>query len=260
MHLGVLIHDRDTKFSGPFEEVFSAEGTRVILTPVGAPYAKTYAERWVRTVRVECLDWVLVWSRRYLVRVLREYTNTTTVRGHTEAWTCGHLGLLRSASNSRNRNPSIRRRDRLGGLLHEYYLEVLQCDGRLLETYGLRTAPDQPPPRQLSGWLADNTRPASRSLVGGELLAKAFRLSGPHGDPDAVRGPKVFYHSAEAAYPQHWGVSPRNARLMPLSDPQHVRNPLELLGRDIGITLQTMKVEHCIRFRGIKVTRPVARH
>src|SRR6266516_4100074 len=70
-----LIHDRDAKFSGPFEEVFRTEGTEVILTPIRAPKANAYAERWVETVRAECLDHVLVLGRRHLERVLRSYAN-----------------------------------------------------------------------------------------------------------------------------------------------------------------------------------------
>jgi putative transposase len=52
-----LIHDRDTKFTGPFDEVFRPDGTRVILTPIRAPNANAFCERWVGTVRAECLDW-----------------------------------------------------------------------------------------------------------------------------------------------------------------------------------------------------------
>ncbi len=70
-----LIHDRDAKYSDPFDEVFRTEGTRVIRTPVRAPRANTYAERWVRTCRAECLDWMLVWGRRHLDRVLRAYAS-----------------------------------------------------------------------------------------------------------------------------------------------------------------------------------------
>ena len=58
-----LVHDRDTKFSGPFDELVRCEGVRVIKTPVRAPRANAVAERWVRTVRNECLDHLLVFGR-----------------------------------------------------------------------------------------------------------------------------------------------------------------------------------------------------
>jgi putative transposase len=67
-----LIHDRDTKFSGPFDEVLRGEGVRVIKTPVRAPRANAVAERWVRSVRNECLDHVLVFGRRHLGQILRD--------------------------------------------------------------------------------------------------------------------------------------------------------------------------------------------
>jgi hypothetical protein len=68
-----LIRDRDSKFTGPFDEVFRTEGTGIIRTPVRSPQANAFAERWVRTVRSECLDWLLIVGRRHLEGLLRVY-------------------------------------------------------------------------------------------------------------------------------------------------------------------------------------------
>lgn len=68
-----MIRDCDTKFSGPFDEVICSEGVRIAKTPIRAPRANANPERWVRTVRTECLDWMLVLGRRHLERVLRPY-------------------------------------------------------------------------------------------------------------------------------------------------------------------------------------------
>jgi len=68
-----LIHDRDSKFSRAFDDVFKSEGVEIIRTPFRAPNANAFAERWVGTIRRDCLDWLLITSRSQLERVLRVY-------------------------------------------------------------------------------------------------------------------------------------------------------------------------------------------
>jgi putative transposase len=113
-----LIHDRDSKFTACFDEVFRSEGIRVIHTPVRAPQANAYAERFVRTVRTECLDWLLIVGRRHLERVLRIY-----IRHYNRERP--HRGLALQPPQAPQLKPppggDVQRRDRLGGLVHEYY-------------------------------------------------------------------------------------------------------------------------------------------
>ena len=68
-----LVRDRDTKFSASFDDVFASIGAKTILTPSAPPNANAFAERWVRTVRQDCLDHLLVVSGHHLERVLAEY-------------------------------------------------------------------------------------------------------------------------------------------------------------------------------------------
>ncbi len=117
-----VIRDRDAKFSGPFDEVFASEGVNIIKTPIRAPRANAFAERWVRTVRTECLDWMLVLGRRHLERVLRIYAAHYNGRRP-------HRGLeLKTPDPQPDPAPwpadgaRVRKRDVLGGLIHEYDL------------------------------------------------------------------------------------------------------------------------------------------
>jgi putative transposase len=79
----LLIHDHDTKFSRAFDEVFRSEKIEVIRTPVQAPNANAFAERWVRTVRSDCLDRILILGRRHLEESYACTATTTTSTGRT---------------------------------------------------------------------------------------------------------------------------------------------------------------------------------
>jgi putative transposase len=94
-----LLRDRDAKFSRAFDDVVRDEGAEVLVTPVRAPRANAYAERWVRTVRAECLDCLLIVGR-----------------GHLEA-PDPPAGLTVVGEE---RQDQVHRHDKLGGLLHEY--------------------------------------------------------------------------------------------------------------------------------------------
>jgi putative transposase len=113
-----LIHDRDSKFIAAFDEVFRSEGIRVIRTPIRAPQANAYAERFIRTVRDECLDWVLILGRCHLEHVLSTYmTHYNRERPHRA------LALVPPGTISSRDSPAaaaIERHDLLGGLIHEY--------------------------------------------------------------------------------------------------------------------------------------------
>jgi putative transposase len=115
---GFLIHDRDTKFSHAFDEIFRTEGISVIRTPVEAPNANAYAERWVRTLRADCLDRILIFGRRHLEHVLRVYRrHYNEHRPHRALDLLPPSGRDPTQLNSPDR---LERRDLLGGLIHEY--------------------------------------------------------------------------------------------------------------------------------------------
>jgi len=115
-----LVRDRDSKYSRDFDEVFRSDGIRVIRTPVRAPRANAHAERWVQTLRRECLDWILILGRRHLERVVRSYIkHYDSHRPHRALGQRPPDGKPPPLTDHQ-RLAHIQRRDRLGGLLHEY--------------------------------------------------------------------------------------------------------------------------------------------
>ena len=114
-----LIRDRDTKFTAAFDTVFAAISVRIIKPPVRAPPANAIAERWIASARRECLDRMLVIGERHLRLVLSEYADH--YNSHRP-----HRTLLQNPPAGRTHRPAeatgmrIVRRDRLGGLIHEY--------------------------------------------------------------------------------------------------------------------------------------------
>ena len=116
-----LLHDRDAKFSRSFDDVFRSEGGQVLTTPVRAPKANAYAERWVRTVRTECLDWLLVLGQAHLERILRVYAaHYNAHRPHRALRLEPPLRQAGLTAVDGHQSPRERRRDLLGGLIHEY--------------------------------------------------------------------------------------------------------------------------------------------
>jgi transposase InsO family protein len=120
--LQFLLRDRDAKFSRAFDDVFRSEGAAVLVTPLQAPNANAYAERWIRTVRAECLDWLLISGRGHLGQVLRVYVahynhhRPHRALGLEPPDPLANLRVVRDGQPSR-----VHRRDLLSGLLHEYH-------------------------------------------------------------------------------------------------------------------------------------------
>ncbi len=117
-----MIRDRDQKFTETFDEVFRSAGCEIVRTPFRAPQANGVAERFVRTVRSECLDWLLILNEQHLRRVLAVFV--AHYDGHRPHRALGLkppnpiVALVAPALEQDEIR--VERRDRLGGLLHEY--------------------------------------------------------------------------------------------------------------------------------------------
>jgi transposase InsO family protein len=112
----ILICDRDSKWTDGFRRIQGA-GVRIVLTPVQAPNANAYAERFVRSIREECLDHLILFGERRLLRTLDEFV----AHSHRER---NHQGLgneLITPAVAAAGGTRVRCRNRLGGRLRYYY-------------------------------------------------------------------------------------------------------------------------------------------
>jgi transposase InsO family protein len=111
----VLICDRDTKWSGPVRERLREAGIRMVQTPYQAPNANAYAERFVRSIKEECLDRIIPLGERHFRRAVREYVEHYHFERNHQG--LGNALIVGAAAPT---SGSIRRRPRLGGLLNYY--------------------------------------------------------------------------------------------------------------------------------------------
>jgi transposase InsO family protein len=117
-----VIHDRDASFTAAFDEVFVAAGIKVIRSAVQAPRMNSVMERWIGSCRRELLDRTLVWNQRHLMVVLREYEDFYNAhRPHRALKQAAPLRPLPEAVTDLDQF-RVQRRDRAGGVIHEYRL------------------------------------------------------------------------------------------------------------------------------------------
>jgi len=112
-----LIHDNDRKYTNAFDTLFRSEGAHIIPIPYQAPNANAYAERWVRSVREECLDHLLILNEAHLRRVMGEY-----IGYYNEARPHQGIGQQTPIPYQRSKDAGIiQSRKVLGGILNDYY-------------------------------------------------------------------------------------------------------------------------------------------
>src|SRR5205085_6597531 len=122
-----LLHDGDSKLAAAFDAVFAGEGIRIVRTPVRAPNANAHVERWVGSVRRECLDRLLIAGRRHLEHILRVYVrhyNHGRPHRALDLQPPDPLGVAMARGDPPAPLTAVHRRDLLGGLLHEYEISM----------------------------------------------------------------------------------------------------------------------------------------
>ena len=116
-----LIRDRDQKFTDGFDDVFRSDGIKIVRTPFRTPQANGVAERFVRTIRSECLDWMLILDRKHLEQVLGIFIDHYNRHRPHRALALTPPQPVRMAPPDWE-GAYVERRDRLGGVIHEYRL------------------------------------------------------------------------------------------------------------------------------------------
>jgi putative transposase len=118
-----LIRDRDGKYPGVFDALLADAGIKVMLSGIQVPRMNAIMERWVRSCRRELLDRTLIWNQRHLLHALREYERFYNLhRPHQGIANVRPLKPLQAPITDPDHlaRLNIHRRDRLGGVLHEY--------------------------------------------------------------------------------------------------------------------------------------------
>ena len=117
-----VLHDRDASFTQAFDAVFQAAGSPVIRSAVQAPRMNSIMERWIGSCRRELLDRTLIWNQRHLMTVLREYEDfCNTHRPHRALNQAAPFRPLPDGVTNLD-HLRVQRRDRAGGVIHEYHL------------------------------------------------------------------------------------------------------------------------------------------
>jgi putative transposase len=113
-----LIRDRDSKFTTAFDDVFAGNGVRIIKTPVRSPRANSFAERYVGTLRRECLDYLLICGEQHLRRILTEYSQH--YNNHRPHQSREQRPPLYEPGQTIDMAARIKRRQFVHGLISEY--------------------------------------------------------------------------------------------------------------------------------------------
>ena len=122
MWVKFVLHDRDASFTAAFDAVFQAAGVRIVRSAVQAPRMNSVMERWIGSCRHELLDRTLIWNKRHLMIVLREYEDSCNAhRPHRALKQAAPLRPLPDGVTDLD-HFRVQRRDRAGGVIHEYRL------------------------------------------------------------------------------------------------------------------------------------------